>query len=99
MTPEVLYILIFTNLVVFSLGLVLGKIYSNNFTPSINDMISIKSKTQDRNKVDIEINDTKYVGKISTEGMEKKYDSLGDIKHSKDDTTASVNKLKNMKGT
>lgn len=82
----------------FSLGLIVGRLYNNNFIPSINDMISVKSKTQDRNKINIEIDDTKYVSKISTDGLEKKYDQLGDIKQSKDDTVSSVNKLKNMKG-
>lgn len=93
-----IYIFVFTNLIMFSLGLIVGRLYNNNFIPSINDMISVKSKTQDRNKINIEIDDTKYVSKISTDGLEKKYDQLGDIKQSKDDTVSSVNKLKNMKG-
>ncbi len=99
MTSESFYMLIFTNVVVFSLGFILGKMLSSSSSSSlaINDMVSIKSKKQQINKTNIEIDDTKYVGKISTDGLEKKYDTLGDIKKSKNDTISSVNKLKNLK--
>jgi hypothetical protein len=96
-TPASFYILTFTNIVVFSLGFILGKIFTNSQSFMVNDMVSVKSKKEERNKTNIEIDDTKYVGKIKTDGLEKKYDSLGDVKKSKNDTISSVNKLKNLK--
>ena len=48
------------------------------------------------NKI-ISIDDTKYVVDIQTSGMEKKYESLGDIKQSEENISNSINKLKNMK--
>lgn len=96
-TPASFYILTFTNIVVFSLGFMLGKMFTNPQSFTVNDMVSVKSKKEERNKANIEIDDTKYVGKIKTDGMEKKYDSLGDVKKSKNDTISSVNKLKNLK--
>ena len=97
MTSESFYMLIFTNVVVFSLGFIKMLSSSSSSSLAINDMVSIKSKKQQINKTNIEIDDTKYVGKISTDGLEKKYDTLGDIKKSKNDTISSVNKLKNLK--
>ena len=98
MTPESFYIFTFSNVVVFSLGFILGKMFSSSSSSlSINDMVSIKSKKQEKNKTNIEIDDTKYVGKISTDGLEKKYNTLGEVKKSKNDTISSVNKLKNLK--
>jgi hypothetical protein len=51
-----------------------------------------------KDKKTISIDDTKYVVDIQTSGMEKKYDSLGDIKKSEENISNSINKLKNMKG-
>ena len=45
----------------------------------------------------ISIDDKKFVVDIKTEGLEKKYDSLGDIKKTDENISNSVNKLKNMK--
>ena len=43
------------------------------------------------------IDDTKYVVDIKTSDMEKKYESLGDIKKFEENISNSINKLKNMK--
>lgn len=45
----------------------------------------------------IDINDKKIVTKINTNNLEKKYNSLGDIKLDTDNISDSVNKLKNIK--
>lgn len=45
----------------------------------------------------IAIDDKKFVVDIKTEGLEKKYDSLGDVKTSQEDISNSINKLKNLK--
>ena len=98
MTIDITYVLIFTNLVIFSLGLIIGRLFSNKTINNINDMVSVNSKKEARNKTQIDIDDTKYVGKISTAGLEKKYDNLGDVKSSDNNIASSVNKLKNLKG-
>lgn len=51
-----------------------------------------------KDKKTVSIDDTKYVVDIKTSGMEKKYESLGDIKKSKENINKSIDKLKNMKG-
>jgi hypothetical protein len=50
-----------------------------------------------KDKKTVSIDDAKYVVDIQTSGMEKKYDSLGDIKKSEENISNSINKLKNMK--
>jgi hypothetical protein len=45
----------------------------------------------------IVIDDKKFVVDIKTDGLEKKYDSLGDIKKSEENISNSVSKLKNLK--
>lgn len=52
---------------------------------------------QKKDKTVVSIDDTKYVIDIKTSGMEKKYESLGEIKESEEDIVSSINKLKNMK--
>lgn len=67
-------------------------------------MVSISSRKQKRNNQSvekpetIEIDDTKYVSKINTNNLEKKYESLGKTKSVENDTASSINKLKNLKG-
>lgn len=98
MNNTTVYLLLFTNVVFFTIGFMLNKYLSKEQSLQINDMVSVKSKTNDRNKTTIEIDDTKYVAKISTEGLEKKYTSLGDVKKTDQNISSSVNKLKNLKG-
>ena len=45
----------------------------------------------------IAIDDKKVVLEIKTDNLEKKYNSLGDIKTSNENISESVNKLKNLK--
>jgi hypothetical protein len=43
------------------------------------------------------IDNTKVVTDIRTDNLEKKYESLGEIKNSEDNISESINKLKNLK--
>lgn len=101
---SMIYILLFTNLVCFCLGMLVFSAITKASPSNINEMVSISSKKQQRNKSQIEdkesieIDDTKYVSKISTDNLEKKYESLGKVKSTQNDTASSVNKLKNLKG-
>lgn len=45
----------------------------------------------------IKIDDSKFVGEISTDSIEKKYGELGETKVSDENISSSVNKLKGMK--
>lgn len=45
----------------------------------------------------ISIDSTKVVTDIRTDNLEKKYESLGEFKHSEDDISESISKLKNLK--
>lgn len=45
----------------------------------------------------IEIDNSKYVVNIKTEDLEKKYESLGEVKESEENISGSINKLKNFK--
>ena len=45
----------------------------------------------------ISIDSTKVVTDIKTDNLEKKYESLGEVKHSEDSISGSINKLKNLK--
>ena len=101
-----IYILFFTNILLMFVGISVGLSFGLLFlrrnktedSKSINDIVSVKSKKDNRNQSVIEIDDTKYVSKIQTSNLEKKYEKLGETKRADNDTTSSVNKLKNLKG-
>lgn len=91
----IIAILIILNIISMLIGYLLGRLGGS-------ESVSIfEKKSKDKNKVvktDVDIDETKYVINIKTEGLEKKYGSLGDIKQSQENIQNSVNKLKNMKG-
>lgn len=90
----VIFILLLLNIVCFSIGYLLGKSGTNS-----TEHKNIKSFfDQEKNsKPKIEIDTSKVVTKINTDGMEKKYNSLGETKITTDNVQSSVNKLKNLK--
>ncbi len=93
-----LVILILFNIVFFILGYIIGKSHSQQlYAAPANKPESFFEKNKTKSN-SIKIDDTKYVTHISTEGLEKKYDNLGETTVSKNDTITSVNKLKNLKG-
>lgn len=94
----VLAILILLNIVFFILGYIIGKVNSQHiYATTANKPESFFEKNKTTKSNDIKIDDTKYVTNINTEGLEKKYDTLGETTVSTDDTINSVNKLKNLK--
>ena len=82
----------------FLIGYFMGK-QSNTgvFTHVTNTRPTSFFEESKKDKKILTIDDTKYVVDIKTEGMEKKYESLGDIKKSEENISDSINKLKNMK--
>lgn len=102
-TIIILLLLIVAYVIVFIIGYILGKISVGGVYHSINNDQKIITKSNTSNIVKssmnkVSIDDTKVVVDIKTDNLEKKYDSLGDIKQSNEDISLSINKLKNMKG-
>lgn len=82
----------------FLIGYFIGK---QNSTGVSNTISNIKPTSffneEPKSTKSLAIDDTKYLVDIKTSGMEKKYESLGDIKKSEENISNSINKLKNMK--
>lgn len=82
----------------FVIGYLMGKSKNNN-SQELNESPRSFFKQQNNQQINkLNIDDTKFVGTISTNNMEKKYGSLGDKKQSQEDISGAINKLKNMKG-
>lgn len=93
----ILYTLLYLNIISFILGYLVSHI--KNIIVINNSQTNFKKKlvtsTQSSN---IEIEEKKYVVNIDTSNMEKKYESLGEVKQTNDNIGNSINKLKNLKG-
>ena len=96
-------IYVISYLFVFTMGFV-GGVYVTKTNASSDKPRSFfdkqKEVEQARKHKAISIDDTKVVldKHIATDSLEKKFDSLGKTKTSKDNTQSAINKLKNMKG-
>lgn len=80
------------------IGYVLGKKCSSNKHQTTPTKSFFEKEKIEHNKKSISIDDTKFVGNIRTEGLEKKYENLGETKKSSENISGAINKLKNMKG-
>jgi hypothetical protein len=100
MTNELLLdiVLLILNVFSFSIGLILGRIWcSSSVYQSIERPKSFLQKTNEVSKDKVVIDDKKVVLNIKTDGMEKKYENLGEVKQSSENISSSVDKLKQMK--
>jgi len=97
--------LIFFTFTLLSLGVCLfliGYFYGKHQAAGVSNIIKptnfFESVKSQENKVGkITIDEAKFVTEIKTDHLEKKYDSLGDIKKSEENINRSIDKLKNMK--
>ena len=93
------YILLYLNVLSLFIGYIIGKIgigFIENNNPK--NKVSIKKYNQSTvQPTDITIDDKKLVVDINTSGLEKKYQTLGQVTQTDTDISGSVNKLKNMK--
>lgn len=95
-------VLVCSYIMVFSLGAGLGYLFLprgsslQDFAAPTSFLKNQGKPTQKNNS--IEIDDTKVVLKVDTDGLEKKFDKIADSKQVKSDISSSVNKLKSMKG-
>lgn len=82
----------------FLIGYFFGKQSANGvYNTAINKPSNFFDNTKEANKNKLEINDTKFVTEIKTDGMVKKYEALGETKQSTENITESISKLKNLK--
>lgn len=91
-----IYILVLLNMILTIIGYIFGRFSSNKGVDYINQS-NIKNTKKQKQTI-VNIDDTKFVTDIKTDNLEKKYDQLGEVKHSQDKIGESVNKLKSMKG-
>lgn len=95
---DTIYLLIILNIIMFVIGYLLGRL--NTSSPAqvgtpLNYMF--KSAHINNSSKTIEIDDKTFVTAINIDGIEKKYETLGDTKSSTENIELSVNKLKNFK--
>lgn len=88
--------LLITGVFSFLLGFVLGK------NANMNGVYNIANKKNEHNNIintnkSITIDEGKVVLGIQTDNLEKKYESLGEVKQSTESITSSINKLKGLK--
>jgi hypothetical protein len=95
----ILFFLFFSNIVSLILGYILGQLKSLSgvYTTTGQPNKTLSSVISPDTKRLVEIDSSKFVTNITTDGMEKKYSVLGDIKDSDENISLSVDKLKNFK--
>ena len=82
----------------FFIGYLLGRFSGHNGVSNNKQKSFFQqqdSKTKEINSISID--DKKFVVDIKTDNLEKKYQNLGDVKHTEETITNSVDKLKNLK--
>lgn len=81
------------------IGYLFGRFTANNgvITNSPQSFFKHQKDQKERIVNNLSIDDKKFVVDIKTDGMERKYDNLGDIKQTEENISNSVNKLKNLK--
>jgi hypothetical protein len=101
-TTLIIVLFLISYIIIFLLGILVGRLLSFNGVYK-NESIQTTNKTlssivnKDTGQT-ISIDSSKFVVDIKTDGLEKKYQQLGDVKESQETIDSSVNKLKNMKG-
>ena len=100
MTNDVILIslLIIVNILCGIVGYFIGVFTSNKGVYNSPQSFFKQQKDQkDRVITNVSIDDKKFVVDIKTDGLERKFDTLGDIKKTDESINNSVNKLKNLK--
>lgn len=81
-------------------SLLIGYLLGSSIRVKINDKpqsFFTKNKDSATPNNDLSIDNKKIVLNIKTDGLEKKYESLGEVKQTEENITNSVSKLKNLK--
>ncbi len=91
-----LSILLYLNIVSFILGYLFSNIRATTY--ALDNKYDKNIRQKNSNIVStINIEDDKYVVAIDTSNIEKKYDTLGDVKQTTENISNSIDKLKNLK--
>lgn len=90
-----LSLLIGLNINSFLIGFLFGRIFKKSNENKQKSFFDINQNNTKDNSV--QIDNKKVVLEIKTDNLEKKYNSLGDIKTSEENISESINKLKNIK--
>lgn len=100
MEKELIYIIIIAfsfSIFSFFIGYILGKLNSFNGVYDNRPKSFFDKEATLKNTNKIQIDDTKFVLDIKTDSLEKKYESLGEIKKSEEKINESIDKLKKLK--
>jgi hypothetical protein len=101
MTIEIMTITILLAILTMNslfIGYLIGRSINSGVTNNSPQSFFSQNKNSPVASNSLSIDDKKFVVDIKTDGLEKKYDNLGDIKQTKENISNSVNKLKNLKG-
>lgn len=79
------------------IGYLIGRSMNNGVSNSSPQSFFSKNKDTSVVSNNLSIDDKKFVVDIKTDGLEKKYDSLGEVKQTQENISNSVTKLKNLK--
>jgi len=90
-------ILIIINLICGFIGYFIGIFTSRGVYNSPQSFFKQQKDRPEKIISNLSIDDKKFVVDIKTDGMERKYDNLGDVKQTTENISNSVNKLKNLK--
>lgn len=92
-----LSILVSLNIIIGLIGYIIGKIQYSNGVSYTKPQSFFNRKGDGVMDSNLSIDEKKVVLEIKTDNLERKYETLGDIKKTDDNITESVSKLKNLK--
>lgn len=94
----IISILIIVNFICGIIGYFIGVFTSKGVYNSPQSFFKQQNRTNTEPlSNNLSIDDKKFVVDIKTDGMERKYDNLGEVKKTEENISNSVNKLKNLK--
>lgn len=93
----IISILIIVNFICGLIGYFIGVFTSKGVNNSPQSFFKQQNRNTEQVSNNLSIDDKKFVVDIKTDGMERKYESLGDVKKTEENISNSVNKLKNLK--
>lgn len=95
---KILSLLLIVNINSLFIGYLLGRYVGGGVIHSQPPSFFTKNKDSTTTNNDLSIDNKKIVVNIKTDNLERKFDSLGDVKKTEENISNSVNKLKNLKG-
>lgn len=93
----IISILIIVNFICGMIGYFIGVFTSKGVYNNPQSFFKQQNRNTEQLSNNLSIDDKKFVVDIKTDGMERKYESLGDVKKTEENISNSVNKLKNLK--